>query len=81
MARYLAPRNICVNCLSPGVVESEFTEKTMSPGVRETALSLMLIKRFARYEEMVGAAVFLASDESSYMTAQTLSINGGAWVR
>lgn len=81
LARFLAQRNICVNCLSPGVIASEFTEKTMSPEVKETALSLMLIKRFARYEEMVGAAIFLASDESSYMTAQTLSVNGGAWVR
>lgn len=81
MARFLGPRNICVNCLSPGVIAGELTEKTMSPQVREQALSLMLIKRFARYEEMVGGAVFLASDESSYMTGQTLSINGGAWVR
>ncbi len=81
LARFLAPRNICVNTLSPGVVAGEFTEETMSPEVRETALSMMLIKRFARYEEMLGAAVFLACDESSYMTAQTLSVNGGAWVR
>ena len=41
----------------------------MSKDVRETALSLMLLKRFARYEEMVGVT-FLASDESSYMTAK-----------
>ncbi|MEE9213776.1 MAG: 3-oxoacyl-ACP reductase family protein [Thermodesulfobacteriota bacterium] len=81
LARFLGPRNICVNTLSPGVIAGEFTEKTMTPDVRETALSLMLIKRFAKYEEMVGAAIYLASDESSYMTAQTLSINGGAWVR
>jgi len=81
LARFLGPRNICVNCLSPGVIAGEFTEKTMAPDVKETALSLMLIKRFAKHEEMVGAAIFLASDESSYMTAQTLSINGGAWVR
>lgn len=80
MARFLGSRNICVNCLSPGVIAGELTEKTMSPDVKETALSLMLIKRFARYEEMIGGAVFLASDESSYMTGQTLSINGGAWV-
>ena len=53
----------------------------MSPDVKKTALSLMLIKRFATVDEMVGGAVFLASDESNYMTAQTLSINGGAWVR
>lgn len=80
LARFLGPREICVNCLSPGVIASDLTEKTMSADVRETALSLMLIKRFARFEEMVGAAVFLASDESSYMTAQTMSVNGGAWV-
>jgi len=80
LARFLGNRNICVNCLSPGVIAGEFTEKTMSPDVRETALSLMLIKRFARYNETVGAAVYLASDESSYMTAQTISVNGGAWV-
>ena len=81
LARFLGPRNICVNCLSPGVIAGEFTEKSMSKDVRDTALSLMLLKRFARYEEMVGGAIFLASDESSYMTAQTLSINGGAWVK
>ena len=81
MARFLGPRNICVNCLSPGVIEGELTARTMSPQVREQALSLMLIKRFASYQEMVGGAIFLASDESSYMTGQTLSINGGAWVR
>lgn len=81
LARFVGKRNICVNTLSPGVIAGEFTEKTMSPEVRETALSLMLIKRFARYEEMVGAAILLASDESSYITAQTISVNGGAWVR
>jgi NAD(P)-dependent dehydrogenase (short-subunit alcohol dehydrogenase family) len=81
LARFLGPRSICVNTLSPGVIGNDFTDKTMSPEVRETAFSLMLIKRFAKLDEMVGAATFLASDESSYMTAQTLSVNGGAWVR
>ncbi|MFE8072024.1 3-oxoacyl-ACP reductase family protein [Marinobacteraceae bacterium S3BR75-40.1] len=79
VARFLGERGICVNTLSPGVVAGEFTEQTMAPEVRETALRLMLIKRFARHEEMVGAAVFLASEESSYLTAQTISVNGGAW--
>jgi len=80
LARFVGHRNICVNTLSPGCIGNEFTEKTMSPEVKELAFQLMLIKRFARVEEMVGPAIFLASDESSYMTAQTLSINGGAWV-
>lgn len=80
LARFLGHRGICVNTLSPGVVGNEFTERTMSTEVKATALSLMLIKRFANVEEMAGPALFLASDDSSYMTAQTLSINGGAWV-
>lgn len=81
LARFLGSRNICVNTLSPGVIGNEFTERTMAPEVKDNALNLMLIKRFATVEEMAGAAVYLASDESSYMTAQTMSVNGGAWVR
>lgn len=81
LARYVANRGICVNCLSPGVIASDLTEKTMSQSVKDVVNSLVLLKRFGRYEELVGAAIFLASDESSYMTAQTISINGGAWVR
>jgi 3-oxoacyl-[acyl-carrier protein] reductase len=80
VARFLGIKNICVNTLSPGVIENEFTKKTMAPEVRNLVLPMTLLKRFAVVGEMVGAAIFLASDESSYMTAQTLSINGGAWV-
>lgn len=80
-ARFVGDRGICVNCLSPGVIESDMTDKTMSQSVRNIVDNLVLLKRLGRYEELVGAAIFLASDESSYMTAQTLSINGGAWVR
>ena len=54
LARFLGHRNICGKLSFPGVIAGEFTEETMSPDVRETALSLMLLKRFARYEEMVG---------------------------
>ena len=42
---------------------------------------MMLMKRFAKYDEMVGAAIFLASDDTSYCTAQTISVNGGAHVK
>lgn len=81
LARFVANRGICVNCLSPGVIANDFTEKTMSQNVKDIVNSLVLLKRFGRHEELVGAAIFLASEESSYMTAQTLSVNGGAWVR
>ena len=72
---------ICVNCLSPGAIENEFTAQTMSTDVRDMVHHLVLLRRFASVDEMVGPAIFLASEESSYMTGQTLSINGGTWVR
>lgn len=80
LARFLGPRNICVNTLSPGVIESDMTKRTMTPKVRKMVFALSILKRFGRYDELVGAAIYLASDESSFMTAQTISVNGGAWV-
>lgn len=81
LARFLGNRNICVNTLSPGVIESDLTEKTMSQRVHNIVDSLLLIKRYGNHDDIANAAVFLASDESSYITAQTISVNGGAWVR
>ena len=81
LARFLGKKKISVNCLSPGVIQNEFTEKTMSNKVKKTAKQLLIIPRFGKIEDLKGAAVFLASKESDYMTGQTISINGGAWVR
>jgi len=81
MARFVAPRAITVNCLSPGVIDSELTTESMPPFLREKILPLILLGRLGRYDEVTGAAVFLASAGASYVTAQTLSVNGGAWVR
>lgn len=81
LARFVAEKEISVNCLSPGVIAGDFTEDTMAPEVKKIALKSMLLKRFAKYEEMVGAAILLASDDASYITAQTISVNGGAHVR
>ncbi|MCZ6580319.1 MAG: SDR family oxidoreductase, partial [Nitrospirae bacterium] len=66
-------------CLSPGIIASELTEKTMAPSVKETRLRNILLGRLGRYEEVAEAAVFLASDEASFITAQTLNVNGGEW--
>ena len=58
LARFVAEKEISVNCLSPGVIAGDFTEDTMAPEVKKIALKSMLLKRFAKYEEMVGAAIF-----------------------
>jgi NAD(P)-dependent dehydrogenase (short-subunit alcohol dehydrogenase family) len=79
-ARFLAHRKIRVNCISPGVIGNEFTENTMHPEVRQLLDNMLLLKRPGRTEEVASLAVFLASDRSKYITAQTIGINGGAWV-
>lgn len=81
LARFLGPRGITVNCLSPGVIDSDLTDQTMPAWLREKILPTILLGRLGRPDEVPGAAVFLASDEASYVTAQTISVNGGAWVR
>ena len=81
LARFVGNRRICVNCLSPGIIDNEFTAASMSPDVRRTIDTLLLLKRAGTYRDIVGLAVFLASEECAYVTAQTISINGGAWVR
>ncbi len=81
LARFVGKKRINVNCLSPGIISGELTEKTMSKGVRKIIDNLLLIPRPGSYEDLVGAAIFLASKDSDYMTGQTISVNGGAWVR
>ncbi len=79
MARFVASRNITVNCLSPGIIASEMTAKTMPQSLKETRLRNILLGRLGTHEEVAPAAVFLASDESSFITAETLNVNGGEW--
>ncbi|MCH7688505.1 MAG: SDR family oxidoreductase [Planctomycetes bacterium] len=81
LARFVGDREICVNCLSPGVIDSALTSHTMSPEVRATVEAQLLLKRLGQPEDLVGPALLLASEESAYMTGQTISVNGGAWVR
>ncbi len=81
LARFLGKRFINVNCISPGVINNDFTEKTMSKDVRKIVDNLLLIPRLGKFDDLTGMAVLLASDESNYITGQTISINGGAWVR
>ena len=81
LARFVGKRKINVNCISPGVIDNDFTDKTMSKNVKGIVKNLLLIPRLGKLSDLTGAAVFLASRESDYVTGQTISINGGAWVR
>lgn len=78
LACELAAEGIRVNAIAPGVIETDMTIPSRSEPVRrERLLSRIPMARFGRPEDLVGAAVFLASDLSSYVTGCTIAVDGG----
>jgi len=76
LALELAPYNITVNAIAPGWIETDMTSAVTGDEKRK-ALESVPLGRFGRPEDIAHAAVFLASDNASYITGQTLHINGG----
>jgi len=75
LAQEVARQGITVNALAPGFIKTDMTE-----GLDEKELKAMIpAKRFGLPEEVASAAAFFASSESSYITGQVLSINGGLY--
>ncbi len=73
-----AQHNILVNAIGPSYVETEFTAGLRAnKAIYEDLMGRNPLGRFAQPEEVVGAAVFLASDESNYITGQTIFVDGG----
>ncbi|GHF29490.1 3-oxoacyl-ACP reductase [Kordiimonas sediminis] len=79
IARFLATDNVRCNTLAAGLVESEMAASAMNSPAVKAAAEQVLLKRFATMEEIANTAVFLASDTSSYITAQTINVNGGLY--
>lgn len=78
LALELANKNICVNSISPGAVLTDMNREALSdPVKRERLISRIPLRRIAAPEEIVGAAVFLASSESDYVTGTTIYVDGG----
>jgi 3-oxoacyl-[acyl-carrier protein] reductase len=78
MARELARYNICANVISLGIVATDMTEKIRSDEkLKEIYMNRILLKRFAEPDDISPAFVFLASDESNYITGQLLCVDGG----
>lgn len=76
LARSLAP-DIRVNEIAPGWIETAFAETEMDAAYRDRVIEQTPMARFGRPEDVAAVAVYLASDESSFVTGQTLKVNGG----
>ena len=76
LAREVAAKNITVNAIAPGMVETEMVRE-IPPNVREEFLKQIPMGRFAQPHEIAESIVFLVSDKASYITGQVLHINGG----
>ena len=76
LAREVAARNITVNAIAPGFVDTEILAG-MSPDTLEAMLKLVPLARKAKPEEIAYAAAFLASDQAAYITGQVLGVDGG----
>lgn len=76
LAKELASRNIQVNAIAPGFVETDMTSK-LTPQQKEALFAMIPLKRVGKPEEIASVVVFLASPASSYMTGQVLCVDGG----
>lgn len=76
LARELAGRNVRVNAVSPGFIDTDMTAK-IPDELRQRILAQVPLGRFGRAEEVAAAVSFLASDAASYVTGEVLRVNGG----
>lgn len=79
MAREYASRNITVNGIAPGYIETEMTDQ-LSDEVREQIKKEIPLAAFGRVEDVAGAVAYLVSEDGQYVTGQTLHVNGGMYM-
>jgi NAD(P)-dependent dehydrogenase (short-subunit alcohol dehydrogenase family) len=79
LAKELAGKGITVNAVAPGFIETEMVAG-IPDDVKQKILALVPLRRFGRPEEVAKAVVFLASEESGYITGHVLNVNGGMYV-
>lgn len=80
LASELGSRNITVNCVAPGFIDTDMT-RSLSEEVTDSLLSRIPLSRFGQPEDIANAVVFLASPQASYITGTTLHVNGGMFMQ
>ena len=76
LAQEIASRNVTVNCVAPGFIESAMTEK-LNDKQKEAIMGTIPMKRMGAGAEVAAAVAYLASEEAAYVTGQTMHVNGG----
>ncbi len=79
LAKELGSRNIRANCVSPGFIETEMTD-SLSAEQKEKMISGLVIERLGSVNDIAHAVAYLLSDVSSYITGQTIAVNGGLYM-
>lgn len=79
LAREIGSRNITVNCIAPGFIDTDMT-KSLNEQQIAALLSQIPLNRFGLPEDIAAAAVFLASPQAGYVTGTTLHVNGGMYM-
>lgn len=77
MARELGPDGIRVNCVAPGLIATDISTGKLTEEKKAEIAASVPLNRLGRAEEVAGAYLFLASDLSSYLTGNTIDVNGG----
>lgn len=76
MAKEYASKNIAVNAVAPGYIPTDLTN-ALPADIKEGIVKFVALQRFGTCEEVADAVAFLASDRASYITGQTLAVDGG----
>jgi 3-oxoacyl-[acyl-carrier protein] reductase len=79
LAQEMASRQITVNAVAPGFIETDMTAG-LSPELREKVIQAIPLRRIGSPEEVAAAVRFLASDEAGFITGHVLSVNGGMYM-
>ena len=77
MARELGPDGIRVNCVTPGLIQTDITGGRLTPAMKTEIAATIPLARLGEAADVAGAMLFLASDLSSYVTGAVIDVNGG----
>jgi 3-oxoacyl-[acyl-carrier protein] reductase len=79
LAQEMASRNITINAVAPGFIDTDMTS-VLSAELKDNMLGHIPLKRFGKVEDIAAAVRFLASDDASYITGHVLDVNGGMYM-